>query len=309
MDATSLVGDPRQEPSSDGSKGGRQLWSPSAWAVALLVVVVIAAFSAASLLLRTRGAEQQPNSMWVWEYAGPEHLVEVADDLAVGRLLVWVSPGFSTDDETMGYLGRLQSQADRSGITVEALGGDPEWAQQPDLAQSWAAEVADSGLFGRIHLDVEPHALDTWPDEAPRLVDGLVDAIDQTLSGAAGLPVDVDVPYWLGDYVTSDGSDALEAVLASASSITIMAYQPDTTRILRVAQPAIDAAHAAGVPVHVGVNVAPATVDDEASTLRDADYDSLAEVVSTVADHQGVAGVAIHDAKTALAVYDAAWQS
>ncbi|MDR3068551.1 MAG: hypothetical protein LBU50_03515, partial [Cellulomonas sp.] len=102
---------------------------------------MIVAFTVASLAVRTRQPDRLANAVWVWEYSEPRRLVEVADDLAAGRLLVWVSPGFSADAETLDYLDRLRKQAAGSHIAVDALGGDPQWALRPELADAWAAEV------------------------------------------------------------------------------------------------------------------------------------------------------------------------
>ena len=245
-------------------------------------------------------ATQRTNALWVWHEAAPDQLVATAASHHVGRLLVWVSPGFSKESSTIEWLRELHGAAGARGITLDALGGDPEWAVHPDLAARWAAEAVSSGWFERLHLDVEPHALAGWNSSSAQLLDGMLDALRAAVR--AGLPVDADVPYWLNTVHATDGMDGLTAVCGVASSITVMAYQDRESAIERVSTAAIDSAARAGIPVWVGVNLSKPVDDAPSSSLWGADDATIATVLSNVAETPGAAGVAIHDADALLAL-------
>ena len=283
---------------SDSEKVRRRRWR---WVLSTSVglLVLAGAIGVGSSVLRGETA-QRTNALWVWHEAAPEQLVAVATDHQVARLLVWVAPGFSEDTGTIEWLRQLHGAAGARGIALDALGGDPEWALHPDLAGRWAAEAVSSGWFDRLHLDVEPHALAGWNSSSARLVDGMLEALRAV--GRAGLPVDADVPYWLGDFRATDGLDGLTAVCGVASSITVMAYQDRAAAIERVARTAIDSAARAGIPVWVGVNLSRPVEDAPSSSLWGADYATIATVLSTVARTPGATGVAIHDADALLAL-------
>ena len=245
-------------------------------------------------------ATARANALWVWHEVAPDRLVALATDHQVGRLLVWVAPSFTTDPGTVAWLGELARAARAHGVTLDALGGDPQWAVQPDLAAHWASEAAGSGWFARLHLDVEPHALPQWSSASDRLLDGLLAAL--RAAAGAGLPVDADVPYWLGTVRATDGRDGLTAVCSVVSSITVMAYQDGLAAIRRVSAAAIDAAGRAGIPVQVGVNLSKPVADAAASSLWGADRRAIAGVLAGAAELPGTEGIAIHDADALLAL-------
>ncbi len=264
-----------------------------------LVVLLGATVLGSAVLTRLRG--EATAALWVWHEMPPDELVSLAADHEVGRLLVWVAPGFSTDPATSAWVRELRGVAGAHDIALDALGGDPQWAVRPGLAGSWASEVAATGWFERLHLDVEPHALEQWQESSASLLDGLVAAV--RAAARAGLPVDADVPYWLDTVRTTDGDDGLTAICGVASSVTVMAYQDRVEAIERVAAATVDAGRSAGIPVWVGVNLSKPVDDAPSSSLWGAGAAEIARVLSRVPAMPGVAGVAIHDAD-ALAALD-----
>lgn len=265
----------------------------------LLVLVLAVALGVRSLAGGDSAADRR-NALWVWHQVPPRELLDVATAHQVGRLLVWVAPGFSGDRASTGWLAELHRAAAADGVALDALGGDPQWAVQPELATQWASEAAASGWFARLHLDVEPHALAQWRTASTTLLDGMVTALRN--AAGAGLPVDADVPYWLGTVRTSAGVDGLSAVCRVAASITVMAYQDRASAIERVSAAAVSAAARAGIPVWVGVNLREPAADEPSSSLWGQDRATTTAVLAGVAAMPGVAGVALHDADALMAL-------
>jgi hypothetical protein len=204
-----------------------------------------------------------PRQLWVWHPGDPQALVALARRYEVTDLLVWVSPGFTADPEEFAYLADLRAHATAVGIHLDALGGDPSWADAPRTAAAWADEVHRSGLFDRLHLDIEPYALPDWATGRATLAEGLLAAL--AAARGADMPIDTDIPYWYSTIQTSNGEPLDVAVMRLTDSVTIMAYRNTTVAVLSVA--AAEMAHAAvlGKPAWIGVNTAsPGT--DPAST-------------------------------------------
>ncbi len=212
---------------------------------------------------------------------------------------MWVSPGFSHDTRAMRNLRRLTRAADAASIEVDALGGDVSWLSRPDITEAWAKEVAASGLFSRIHLDVEPHSMPAWSSNQARLVKQLLNLFSR--SAKAGLPVDADIPYWYWRIRTERGERLDRAVMRRVDGVTIMAYQSSPSLVLAVAERQLAMAGRLKVPAYVGVNIGPTGGDSPKSSFAgqpDADVrDALATIDARCSGAAWCAGTAIHDAK------------
>jgi hypothetical protein len=151
-----------------------------------------------------------------------------------------------------------------------------------------------------MHLDIEAYSLDDWASSSAELVDGTIRAVKA--AAALGLPVDVDVPYWLQSFLGSDGRDGLTAVCDVAASITVMAYQNEASAIVRVAGPAVQAGERSGIPVWLGVNLRQPVNDAPSSSLWGADPVAITRTLAIVAATSGIAGVALHDADAVISL-------
>lgn len=246
-----------------------------------------------------------PRQEWVWSVSDPASIVATARRWQVSRLLVWVAPGFSVDAATMAHLRQLRARALAGGIEVDALGGDRSWATTPAIAATWAHEVEASGLFSRVHVDIEPYALPTWPKDAGQLSVGLLAAIADART--AGLPVDADIPYWYWQYAGPGGVSLDVAVLREAASITVMAYQRDAATIESAA--AIEVADAAAnhSVAFVGIDLTRAGTDGLASTLHGLSKAQIIGVAAAVTAAErsapGFGGLALHDSAALAALH------
>jgi hypothetical protein len=255
-----------------------------------------AALAAEAHSERTLAARPASRSMWVWDTGSPRSVIATAERNHVTRLLTWVSPGFTTSPHQLATAKRFKRLADRAGIHLDALGGDPSWAQKPSVAGRWAVEVKRSGLFERLHLDVEPHGLPDWADQRTALGRGLLAALDHART--ARMPLDADIPYWF-HAVTVDGAKLDVSVIKRVNSITIMSYQRTADLIWKVA--ATEVAHAAKYKKRawVGINFGRPDPDGLAATLYGLSSAKTAAIVAdvqrNVAATAGAAGIALHD--------------
>lgn len=240
------------------------------------------------------------NSLWVWHQMPATALVRLANRFRVGRLLIWVSPGFTASPATLTWIRQLHRAAARRQIALDALCGDPSWAIDPEPARAWAQEVASTHAFSRLHLDIEPHALPMWAEASADLTTGIVTAI--TAAAAADLPVDVDIPAWYWTVKTLDGQTADVAITQAADGITLMSYQDTSDKIVDISLRQMRTALAAGKPVTIGVNLAQPVEDTPDSSLwgqsPQAIRACLDAVAAKAANWPGFTGVAIHEAES-----------
>jgi hypothetical protein len=257
-----------------------------------------------SHLVSPTGATTTPRQMWVWHPGDPRALIALSQQQRVSRLLVWVSPGFSLDQPLLKQLRQLRKLAGEAGISVDALSGDPSWATKPLVVSRWAREVRDSGLFERLHLDIEPHGRVDWTDNRSKFAGGLLSAL--VAAKKAGLPVDADIPCWY-DTVRTPAGDPLDLeVMRLADSVTLMAYRDTPAAVLTFAATGMARAASLGKPAWIGINTA--------SPGGDPDYTSFlgkpARVIARdirILDLKGrrwssFAGLSLHDSESLAAL-------
>lgn len=139
--------------------------------------------------------------------------------------------------------------------TVAALGGDPAWSQQPDLAATWTAAALKAAPFDAIQFDVEPWVGAT-EDELPGIVSQLATMYDTAATAAGSVPVGADLPWWLAAKPAGDGSTLFDTLLPHLRSVAIVAFSDHAAGddgIIALARPAATAAAAARVPFSIGV--------------------------------------------------------
>ena len=246
--------------------GGRKRKDRS-WRAIILTIVAglgIGCVACSSPVPATRHDLVQP-AIWVWHWGAPRPLLALARLYGAKRLFVWVSPGFSANPTELAKLTTLRTLATHQGAHLDALGGDPSWAEQPERAGSWARKVAATGLFERLHVDIEPQALPEWQSDQRRLTRGLLSAMDQTR--AAGLPVEADIPYWYWQIPADDGVPLDVAILRRITGITVMAYQDTAAKVLAVSTEELAHAAQLGKYARIGVNVSPPGGDVASSSF------------------------------------------
>jgi hypothetical protein len=221
---------------------------------------------------------------WAWEPAawqgkGAATLAEAARQ-GIGRLFITleVQDGHLCD---AAALRRFVRSAGSVGIKVEAVEGDPAMVlaegRPPAEARARAFAAyqkasAPAERLAGIQYDVEPYTLGAW-GRAPVDHGAWADTI-LALSRAAGEPVDLVLPFWIG--LTPEGQGFLARVAPAVRGVTVMSYRTAVPELTQIAEPLLAWGAEHGVSVRLAL---------EAERLAD-------EVEETfVPDEEGTLGV------------------
>lgn len=154
------------------------------------------------------------------------------------------------------WLPRAVDALHAAGVTtVSALGGDPEWAKQPQLAAQWTHDALATAGFDAVQFDVEPWATGGGEPELGVIVPQLNAMFDAAAAVADGKPIGADLPWWLAakPYESSTAFDGLLPHLDSVAIVAFSDHAAGDDGIVALARPAATAAAARSVPFTVGV--------------------------------------------------------
>ena len=190
-------------------------------------------------------------AMWLWGADPAAEVIAWAGRQNISELFVYVSPTVLTD----GSLERLQDLKERAvarRIKLRALGGEAEWINNPAAALAWQRAVVSTGLFDGIHLDVEPYLLDSWTTDLQATETAYLKLLDR-MRLATGLQLEVDVPFWFGQFKVGR-TNLADEVLRRVNAVTVMSYR-DTAAgpnsLLAVSQDWLTRGKAAGKRVRL----------------------------------------------------------
>ncbi|MGN6428186.1 MAG: hypothetical protein ACTHMF_15310 [Leifsonia sp.] len=214
---------------------------------------------------------------------------------------VYLSVPWAADQgEFATWLPAAVSALHGAGVTtVAALGGDPAWATQPELAATWTRTALATAPFDAIQFDVEPWVGAT-DDQLPGIVAQLGTMYDTAAQAAGGVPVGADLPWWLQAKAQPGGSGTLfQTLLPHLDSVAIVAFSDHADGddgIVALARPAAAAASAAGLPFSVGVETdspqvaggAGATFGDDTAAVLEAQTAIVRSELSGLTGYRGV---------------------
>ncbi|MFK3670455.1 hypothetical protein ACI2IX_09800 [Leifsonia aquatica] len=250
--------------------------------------------AAAELAPKTTTTTSAITGMWAWGNpidpavdargeGDPEFAPKALAAFASAHKLktVYLSVPWAADEGPFStWLKASITALHKAGVkTVAALGGDPAWADQPDLAATWTRSALAAAPFDAIQFDVEPW-VGAEEGDLPGIADKLAALYDAAAAEAGSVPVGADLPWWLAAKQSPAGGTLFDALLPHLDSVAIVAFV-DHARgddgILALAGPAARAASAAAVPFSVGVETdTPEVAGGPAATFGD-DSASLLE--------------------------------
>lgn len=217
------------------------------------------------------GAVQVRRSAWAWRprrwREAPEGLVAEALALGAERLFVSVEieDGALADEARFSEFVGL---ARASGIGVAVVEGDPGMALDAGRAVAirrlgalvaYQRRAAGDRRLAGVQYDIEPYLLPGFQAEPEHILRGWASTLDGLSANAAGLDLDLVLPFWLP--LHGSAGLVLPTIGRVAERVTVMAYRTTPADILTAAQPLLDWSASAARPLHVAVEAGP--VGDE----------------------------------------------
>lgn len=204
------------------SLSGRLIGAAVACSVALLAAVVPQAHA----------ATPTSRAMWVWNWSSNADVISFAQSHGVTELFAYTAPGWSTpgyippgwSQPELPLITDLSARAHAAGIKIDAMGGDPSWAQNVPVAQSWATENVDSGLFDGLHVELEPWQLSAWTTDQAATIAGFLSDFDVIKSAAGSMQVEASIPWWLYQYYDANGTTLDKAVMNRVDSAAVITF-------------------------------------------------------------------------------------
>jgi hypothetical protein len=236
-------------------------------------------------------------AMWLWDGAPAADLVTWAATHSVSEIFVYVSPSVLTDGD-LARMQEIKQRADAAKIRLSALGGEPSWTADHATALAWQRTVIKTGIFTGIHLDVEPYLMSGWTTDLQATEKSYLALLDRLRAGST-LPVEVDVPFWFGEYNVGTKNLADE-VLERVKGVTVMSYRDVATgpnSMLSISQDWLRRGAAAGKRVRLGAETGPlpdcthCTFAEEGATRL---AQELAKVDTATRRAPAFGGIAIH---------------
>ncbi|UAJ77915.1 hypothetical protein IT072_11460 [Leifsonia sp. ZF2019] len=279
----------------------------------LMTAAPASAASTPSANLAAKATGSAITSMWAWGnpidpavdargQGDPEFAPKALAAFASAHKLktVYLSVPWAADEGPFSsWLKASITALHRAGVTtVAALGGDPAWADDPDLAATWTRAALKAAPFDAIQFDVEPW-VDATEDELPGIVDKLATMYDAAADAARAVPVGADLPWWLAAKQNPAGGTLFGELLPHLDSVAIVAFV-DHARgddgIIALAGPAAREASVARTPYSIGVETdSPevaggpgATFGDDSAALLESETALVRSAFSSVSGYAGV---------------------
>jgi hypothetical protein len=222
-------------------------------------------------------------SAWAWDPArwrdDPAGTVAAARRKGIERLFVTLEMG-NADLRHASELRRFVRMAGAAGIKVEAVEGDPAMILPVGLAAASGRARAFAAYQQRarpeerlagIQYDIEPYVLPAW-GRHPVDYAAWANAVLR-LREAAGEPVDLVLPFWIGH--EEEGRAFLRGVAPAVRILTIMSYRTELPLLTQIAEPLLAWGAAEGVKVRLALE-AGALADETEQLFRPAGVGTLA---------------------------------
>lgn len=216
------------------------------------------------------------------------------------------------------YEAFIQKASDNN-IRVHALDGGPTWISDATevsnfftWVSNYQAGASASEKFQTIHLDVEPHALDTWNTDRANVVDQFQTFVTSAVaqSHAQGLEIAFDIPVWFDtiNYTNSRGTGVLYdwMLTTGLNEIAVMSFRDlgvgvvadGSEGIYDVAKYELDKAQTLGIKVSLGVETQDLGAEPQWLTFNQEGeaymYQQLGFAKAAVSPYSVFDGFAIH---------------
>jgi hypothetical protein len=258
---------------------------PAAFAAVLAMVIGTPAYAAPT--------PAPARAMWLWDAAPPQQVVGWATANDVKTIFV----NFTRAGD-LPYLRQLKQRANAAGIRLDALGGDPGWVFDRAAALAWSRAADATGLFSGRHVDTEPYLLPEWTTNREATARAYLNLLD-ALRTASRSPLEIDVPFWYGQFSVRNANLADE-VVRRVPALTVMSYRDRATgpnSILDVGADMLVRAGRRGVRTRLAVETQPLTECGYCTFARDgrsALTSALHEADVAAVRYPAYGGMAVH---------------
>lgn len=162
-------------------------------------------------------------AMWLWNWDSNDAVVDFAKRNNVTEIFTYAHPGFLQDAALKSRLTDLSRKGNAAGIRMWAMGGDPSWVTQHDVALGWVRDVVSSGLFDGVHFDIEPHSQAGYWDNQQTRNDAYLELLRDVNVAAGDATLDLSLPWWF--HTISYGDTTLDvAAISAVDQVTIVTF-------------------------------------------------------------------------------------
>jgi hypothetical protein len=246
-------------------------------------------------------------TLWVWTTPDNATLVSFAKAHGISEMFYSVSPNVAVTGAEKTRVADLHTRAIAAGITLDALNGDPTWADNAtgtSKAIAWENSVMGTGFFVGAHFDIEPVPfLGASCDLTQANV--FISALGQIHKNSAAHTWNMNEDIDFGDYLCTGISGGyatlIDGIIANSDRITIMSYRNvasgGNNGMWDVCKDAMTRAYTAGKPASCGAetnNVSPSYITFYGKTIPFmnsvlAQVDALAEQSASASSYRGIA--------------------
>lgn len=245
-------------------------------------------------------------AMWVWSHPDNATLIRFAQGHGVSELFYYVSPDVAIAGPERTRTADLHTRAVAAGITLDALSGDPSWADNATGTSNailWENSAMGTGYFAGAHFDIEPDPfLGTGCNQvqAHAFLAALAAIHKNSLAHGWTMNEDIQIGDRLCTNIAGGFATAADGVIAKSDQITIMSYRNVASGgngMWDVCQDEMMRAHAAGKPARCGAetnNLPPlsTTFYGKTATVMSSvlsQVDSLAGASAWASTYRGIA--------------------
>jgi hypothetical protein len=255
-------------------------------------------------------------AVWLWQAdtinTSSDEVLDVLEKTYINRVYVTYDRQKTPDSKYAYFI----EEANKRGIVVEALYGDPHWGLEThrDTATGkvqsvidYNTFVPDNQKFHGVHIDVEPYVLDEWDisiEEKTSILKQWYDGakIWTDLGKSGGLFMSTSIPFWTdtsADVIAAQPPEFVrpfyQMYIDLFDHVALMAYRDDATRVLSLVENEL--AYVPSDKILVGIETT--NQNDDLISYYEEGYEAFdlgSRYLHTVLAHRkGYGGIAIHD--------------
>ena len=221
--------------------------------IVLLVLLILALFI--NVFTHKTSSPTAPKGVWWWNRDLPaEEYLSFAQTQGINEIYYCDS---AFDTETAYFI----KTAKLYGCNVYWLAGEYQWLtdnsgllQSLTRYQNYQTNHSDARFAG-VHLDIEPHQDPNFATKRTELLTNLVILVKTLKNNYPTLMFDYDIPFWLDDILTIEGSTqpVYAHIIESADRTFIMSYRDTANDIYDTAKEEVAFATAKNKSIFLGV--------------------------------------------------------